>query len=275
MELYKFRDVNINNLTALANRQLWFSNQSDFNDPFEGAHTKDNKVPQELLDIFVSKSKEEVGETKFTKMLTDMGLKEGTFTNDQLFQKIAEHDIQVLINTIHNSKIVCLSLYESENDPISNNLMWSHYADGLRGFCLVFDGDLLQQDIYSSSNKAMRPIKIEYKSTPNTLSLLDFIKSESILGSDTDINFVQTVTETIATKSVEWSYENEFRIMCLDKSNFHNYSVESLKEIIIGEKMPASQKKLLLATVRASHPEIIVKEARLKPNSYSLEIVPL
>jgi len=275
MKLYKFRDVNTNNLTALANLQLWFSNQSDFNDPFEGAHIKDNQVPQKLLDVFVCKPKEEIGEAEFIEMITEMGLKEGQFTNDQLFQEIAEHDLQILINIIHSSKIVCLSLSEPDNDPIYNNLMWSHYADGLRGFCLVFDGELLQNDIHSSSNQTMRSIKIEYKNTPNILSLLDFIQSESVLGSNNDINFSEAVTKTIATKSEEWSYENEFRIMSLEKRSYHNYSVQSLKEVVIGEKMPVAQRKLLLDTIKINHPEIIVKEARLKPNSYYLEIVSL
>ncbi|ABG41258.1 hypothetical protein Patl_2747 [Paraglaciecola sp. T6c] len=275
MLLYKFREFNANNLTALANKQLWFSNQSDFNDPFEGAHIKDNLVPQDILDVFVCQSKEEIGQKKYTEMLTEMGLKEGEFTNAQLFQKIAEHDLQILIDVIHNSKIVCLSLSEPGNDPIYNNLMWSHYADGLRGFCLVFDNDLLQQDIYSSSNKVMRPIKIQYQNTPNTLNLVDFIKSESVLGSEGSDNFVQAVTETIATKSTEWDYENELRIMSLDKSNFHHYASETLKEVVIGEKMPSTQRKLLIDTLKATYPDVIIKEAKLQTESYSLEIVTL
>jgi hypothetical protein len=275
MKLYKFREFNTNNLTALSNKQLWFSNQSDFNDPFEGAHIKDNQIPQDILDTFICKSKADIGNEKFSEMLTEMGLIEGEFTNSELFQKIAEHDLQVIIDIIHNSKIVCLSLSEPKNDPINNNLMWSHYADGLRGFCLVFDSDLLQQDIYSSSNKTMRPIQIQYQSNPNTLKLLDFMKSESIFGSDDYINFVQSVTETIATKSTEWSYENEFRILTLDKSNFHYYSENSLMQVIVGEKMPQVQRKLLLDIIKASHPEIKFKEARLMSNSYALEIVTL
>jgi hypothetical protein len=275
MLLYKFREFNANNLTALANKQLWFSNQSDFNDPFEGAHIKNNSVPQEILDVFVCKSKEAIGQEKYTEMLTKMGLTEGEFTNEQLFQKISEHDLQNLIDVIHNSKIVCLSLSEADKDPIYNNLMWSHYADGLRGFCLVFGNDLLQQDIYSSSNKIMRPIKIQYQNTPNTLNLLDFIKSESILGSEGDDDFVQKVTETIATKSTEWDYENELRIMTLDKRNFHHYSSETLKEVVFGEKMPSTQRKLLIDTLKATYPDVIIKEARLKVESYSLEIVTL
>lgn len=273
MKLYKFREFNANNITALANRQLWFSQRSDFNDPFEGAHVKDNGLSKELLNTFACKLKNEISEENFAKMLTDMGLKEGEVTNEKLFQKIAEFNLQPLINIVHNSKITCLSLSEPENDPIRNNLMWSHYADGLRGFCLVFDGESLQKDIYLSSNESMRPIKIQYKSTPNTLSLLDFIKSDFVLDNDQDIDFIETVIKTIATKSVEWSYENEFRILTLNENNFHNYSEKTLKEIVVGMKIPEPQRKLLLDIIKTNYPNIIIKEARLKPDSYSLEII--
>lgn len=273
MNLYKFRTVNTNNLIALSNRQLWFSNQHDFNDPFEGAFIQDNYVPKEKLSTFVCKPKEEIGVKKYLEMLENLGLKEEGLTNDVLLQKIAEHDMGKLISIVHNSKIVCLSMGSEKNDPITNNLMWSHYADGLRGFCLVFDNDLLQNDMSESSDKAMRPIEVEYKDTPNTLKLEEFVGSEIILG-HTDADVVHSVTKTIATKSLDWEYENEMRMMSLSKENFHMYEPNTLKEIVIGEKMPIAHKKLLTDTIAANHPGIAVKEAKLMPNSYKITIIP-
>jgi DUF2971 family protein len=273
MKLYKFRSVNTNNLAALASRQLWFSSQYDFNDPFEGACIKDNYVPQEMLSTFACKSKEEVGAQKYSEMLSELGLEEEGLTNESLFQKMAEHDLDALIKIVHDSKIVCLSMESNENNPIENNLMWSHYADGLRGFCLVFDNEFLQKDINESSNKSMRPIKVEYKDIPNTLKLEDLIRSDVMLGND-DTNFIESVTETIATKSLDWKYENEMRIMSLSKDGFHMYRESTLKEIILGEKMLVSQAKLVIDTVLANHPNITIKEARLIPDSYKITVVP-
>lgn len=34
--VYKFSSLNINSLSALAERKAWFSKLADFNDPFEG-----------------------------------------------------------------------------------------------------------------------------------------------------------------------------------------------------------------------------------------------
>lgn len=272
MHLYKFREVNTNNLSALANNQLWFSSLNDFNDPFEGSHIKDNNIDFELLSSFELKLKDDVGDHQYQEILDELNLIDGAFTKEEFFQKMAEHDLEKFINIVHSSKVVCLSIEQEENNPITNNLMWSHYANGLRGYCLVFNGDELLKDIYSSTTESIRPIIVEYQDHPNVIKLNDFLQSEGLLNSE-DINFVEKVTETVATKSSDWKYENEFRIMSLNKSDFHYYTPNTLKEIIVGDKMLMSEKNLLLSVVKAASPNVVVKTARLKNNTYQVEIV--
>lgn len=272
MHLYKFREVNTNNLSALVNNQLWFSNLNDFNDPFEGSHIKEINIDSELLSGFELILKDAVGDNKYQEILDELNLIEGSFTREEFFQKVAEHDLEKFINIVHSSKIVCLSIEQEENNPLTNNLMWSHYANGLRGYCLVFDGDELLKDMYSSTTESIRPIIVQYQDHPNVIKLNDFLQSRGLLYGD-DINFVEKVTETVATKSSDWKYENEFRIMSLNKSDFHCYMPNTLKEIIVGDKMSASEKSLLLSVVKASNPNIMVKTARLKDNTYKVEIV--
>ena len=272
LHLYKFREVNTNNLSALANSQFWFSGLNDFNDPFEGSYIKKITIDKKLISGFEFKIKAEVGKDKFKEILNKLELVEGNYTNEEFFQIVAEHDLKKLINIVHSSKIACFSIEKEINNPLTNNLMWSHYANGLRGYCLVFDGDELLNDFYSSGREAIRPIFVKYQNTPNTLKLNDFIQSELPI-KDVDINFVQKVTETVATKSSDWEYENEFRLITLDQSDFHIYSPILLKEIIVGDKMPASQKNLLLNVAKASNPNVVVKTAKLKKDSYQIEIV--
>jgi hypothetical protein len=272
MELYKFREVNANNLSALANKQFWLSSLSQLNDPFEGSYIKDNKVSEAIIDDLVSMLKKDISDAKYNEALETFGVKNGELTKRDFAKKLAEHGLDDLLKIIHSSKVACFSLNEPSNDPILSNLMWSHYANGLRGFCLIFDGDLLQEEIYQS-NEVMRPIKIEYKNVPNTLKLLDFIESGVFSRSNME-GIIQSVTKTIATKSIEWDYENEFRMVSLKESHFRNYSDNVLKSIVFGEKISSEHKKLLLDIVKANHSNVLIQEARLKLNSYSLEIVP-
>ena len=276
MKFYKFRIVDTYSLSALSTNNLWFSTANDFNDPFEGAHILNNNLSSEDLSLIKAKvkwkSKDEIGKEEYREMLEDLGVQNDNLSEEDLFKKITEHDLAALIDVVHNSKITCLSLYDNEKDPLKENLMWSHYSDGLRGFCLVFDARKLEDDINKSTKQSMRIIQVKYQDEPNELSLSDYIKSESILN-ETNDDYLQSVTETITTKSKDWEYENEVRILAMSKLNLHTYSPEALVEIVVGERMPEEQKKLVIDTAKNANPDIIIKQARLKPDSYQLEIV--
>ena len=273
MKLYKFRTVDTNSLMLLSNNQLWFSAFMGFNDPFEGTYILDDEFPDDVLDTFEMKSKEEMGEDKYNEMISSAGLQGKDFTKEELIKKLAENDFQNFISIIHSSHISSFSLRDDTNDPIDENLLWSHYADGLRGFCLIFDYEKLLSDIKETSEKAIMPIEVTYQDTPKTLKLLDFVLSNDVFGNNEDESYVLSVTESIATKSEDWSYENELRILSLDSTNIHSYKPWTLEQIIIGEKMPASHKKRILDIVKSNHDEILIKEARLIPNSYNIEIL--
>ena len=47
--------------------------QYGFNDSFEDVHIKNNQVPQDILYVFVCRSKEDVGEDTFTVVLDKIG----------------------------------------------------------------------------------------------------------------------------------------------------------------------------------------------------------
>jgi transposase-like protein len=76
------------------------------------------------------------------------------------------------------------------------------------------------------------------------------------------------IYKIIATKSMPWNYEKEMRFEPKRK-----YDPNSLIEIVIGEKMPLDQQKLVVHTATKANPNIKVKLAKLKANSYGLEIV--
>ena len=169
------------------------------------------------------------------------------------------------------SKIVSMSYFDRENDPITENLMWSHYADGLRGFCLVFSSKQLQCDINKSSGRIMRPINVMYQNEPNVLRLSDFLSSKTLYG-DPEIDYIEHVIQTVSRKSKSWKYENEMRIISMSESNIHSYTTSALLEIVIGDKMPLDQQKLVIQTAKIANPNIIVRRAKVKENSYLIQI---
>lgn len=276
MKLYKFRQVDTFSLSGLSNNTLWFSDLNDFNDPFERSYILDevlsDEVKKELILRVTPKPDNEVDLKIKQKVFKQAGVKSGD-NKEEFLHKMLKHDFKVaLIDIIHKSKAICMSQESSVNDPLYENLMWSHYADGLRGFCMVFERDKLLQD-FIDQQLTIRPIIVEYSDVPVTLSLNEFALSEHVLNKVLMKELISNVTKTLATKSLSWKYENELRMLSLEDNNIHEYYPESLLEIIIGEKMPQDQQKLVIDTARSANPNIIIKYAQLKKRTYQLEIV--
>ncbi len=279
MKLYKFRQVDTYSLSGLSNSTLWFSNLRDFNDPFEGSYTLDeqlsDEVEQSLVTRMIPKPDAEVDVSLRQRMYEEAGIEGSGADKKDFFRKMLKRDFEkALVGTVHKSKAICMSMEdrEEDKDPLYENLMWSHYADGLRGFCMVFDSEKLQTHFYEQE-LSVRPIVVGYEGTPITLSLNEFARSSHILNENPMTDVISDVTKTVGTKSKAWKYEKEFRMLSLEDSNAHSYQPESLYEIVIGEKMPRDQQKLIIDTARSANPNVLIKVAQLKQSTYQLEII--
>lgn len=278
MKLYKFRDVNEYSLDGLKNSKLWFSDLDDFNDPFEGSYILNDKLThttmRQLMKRTTIKSESEVGAAERARMLKGIGVKDDGENKHDLLYKMALRDFkEALIKTVHNSKAVCLShsAPEPEDDPLYENLMWSHYADGLRGFCIVLDRQILM-DYLLHQELSIRPIPVKYQDSPMTLSLNDYVRSRHVLhGSDSDL--IEAVTATIGCKSKAWTYENEFRFLSLESENLQSYSPDALCQVVIGEKMEEQDRQKVIDAASTANPNVVFKLARLKKDTYQLEVV--
>lgn len=95
---------------------------------------------------------------------------------------------------------------------IENTLMWAHYADCHRGFCIQYQlhsSDFRRDD--KSKLFAARLFKVDYLTEDN--SILDL----------SDPNGTLSSKAAYFTKSSDWQYENEVRMVCYDPSNSENY----------------------------------------------------
>jgi Protein of unknown function (DUF2971) len=183
-------------------------------------------------------------------------------------------------------------------------LMWSHYADGLRGFAVVFDEKEL---IFGRDDSLF--LDVSYRSTPPEVDTLvygvlwdqeDFhskaIEEERAilkhrgqkgrLPANPDYKAVaddalkrmrQTWQLVFATKPKEWQYERERRLLIhsgkTDNSPiFLEYPVAAVREVILGERMEAGFRDRLLEVVRLKFPHASVRTARRSQNVYSLKI---
>ena len=136
-----------------------------------------------------------------------------------------------------------------------NNLMWSHYADGHKGFCIEYDF----KDLKNINNL----LPVAYSTDRPSIPL------ECIYNNSKDMNTEVTKALYIAllTKDNIWEYENEWRII-ISATEGKNIEMPPISAIYLGTEMPEGDKKKLIEI--ASKKKIPVKQMVVDRGVYAL-----
>jgi hypothetical protein len=232
--VYRMRSINRFLFDSLINGEMWFSNPEDFNDPFDCD-----------INMKIQNSTHKKIQTYFGTYLKKH------FTSNELrninIKNISREDFEILINKVakkvtHRKGIAC---FMSNCD---NLLMWAHYADSHKGICLKFD--VLEDTTFFSPAK-----KVNYnKNYPE----YDYLTNKN-----------DFVNQMFFTKSEEWIYEGEVRVLKEKKANY-KFNAKCLKEVIFGCKTPENDKKTLIKIIKNYYPETKLTQAVKNESMFSL-----
>lgn len=198
-KLYKFQalDKEGHSIQNLKRNQLWFPKPAELNDPF------DLEIPF-VLD-WTDEDFEKFYEVNLDKRNIQSqsqatAIKETFFVNGKPKQSWKDHIYEIFENQMRqriNNEISKLGVACFTEDNLDNILMWSHYANGHKGFCLEFDTNYAP---FLDTEQLRRVIYSEkYPSLPFSYYLKD--ESEGI------------PDDILRTKSLNWKYENEWRLI--------------------------------------------------------------
>ncbi|WP_318464085.1 DUF2971 domain-containing protein [Photobacterium leiognathi] len=236
-KLFKFRCFSEYSISDLNNKTMWFSCANDFNDPFEFQYKLDISIPteREAVESWLTSKDASPEEVAYVKQAP---LEDLIDSAKKLTESTVKNHIAPLSDRF-STRIICLS--QGCTDP----LMWSHYTDGMKGFVIVYN----QFKTLDDNFLPMLPVK--YVPAPPTITLDD-------LKLDSREEAFLLNQKMIGSKHERWAYENEVRfISCpesghemLSRIKLRNGGVLDLPEnaihgVIVGEKMPASNLKLL------------------------------
>ncbi len=147
----------------------------------------------------------------------------------------------------------------SMTDVPHHPLMWGHYAMSHTGICIEFDG--------RSAPFAVAK-KVTYRNE---------LPAQSLRRTDFD---------SLVTKSDDWKYENEYRIIAKDiefstaadtfhtKDDFLEIPREAIKSITLGCSSSDKDWKSLCGAVSVSGLNVLIRRARRSPTRYQLEFEP-
>jgi hypothetical protein len=274
--IYKFFGFRNFDLDALAGSYLWFSKVTDFNDPFEGLYleqikfrTPDNISNDEALILFRDMKLKGIGTDKGAP--NQAAIKYAIHTSDEtrledkkLLCKSIEESVSKTLNYVREKLYCCCFIQDFDQAlAIKNKLMWSHYADGLRGYSIEFDMEALTDHLYKNISLDLQGGDVVYKSLGDVDSI-DLIRS-------TKQGDSSGVDKILLSKSSDWDYEQEYRIIA--PCNKVNYTPSCIKTITLGSKMTNEKRTTLMAVIRSLGLEDKVKVAVIDKTTFNLKIV--
>lgn len=251
--LYRFYSVEKAE-QLLRDARVFFPSPADFNDPFDckanivfraSKHTRE-RYARELLRRKAPEMPRWV-----RNKVTKKGSSKEAYTRA----------IERFLNRIHTS-VGILSL-SARRDSI---LMWSHYAQKHAGVCLEF------RNITNMGNPTIPPLKVQYSETNPELN---FAEVEGLIDrQDAEGEAARRmVVECIyLTKSVEWKYEKEWRIVdILGGRGFRAVRMDALSGVIFGCHTPEAEKERIKSQIEKSGAHPTLYQALECRPSYSLE----
>ncbi|TVL95962.1 MAG: hypothetical protein CV087_24035 [Candidatus Brocadia sp. WS118] len=248
--LYKYMPFNNYTITNLKNQQLYFNKPSNFNDPF---------------DCAMSLNQEPISEEEYLKLyfqyLNDERIKDkANFKNkymihgkvNSLFKEEVNQGIGNAFNqrmkVNRNERGICC--FSEKNSDI---LMWSHYANGHKGFSLEFRTDF---KLFKSA------IKVEYSTAIPTVS-----PAKVLLNEENNETFIKM----ISTKFSCWKYEIEWRLMHVDGGDIlYTYPKESLVGIYFGSEMLFAHKEIIALIIQGQNPDVKLYETVRSEEKFEL-----
>lgn len=229
MLVYKYRSGTENDLKALENNQYWSSSIEQLNDPCE-AITDTKRVK---------------------KFLNYIGLKVGAKTNED-FDLINDNTDEVL--SMDNK----MGIYSLSKTPL-DKLLWAHYANSHKGFCIEYDLDIL---LKNDGKNHIYSFPVSYSKKPPNIGFLDIIRNKQN-------NFIKKFA---FHKSKRWEYEQEHRIVT-SKKGLNSYDHKALKSIYFGLKISESDRNQLINLLKERG--LNFYQIELEKNSYSFKAVKL
>jgi hypothetical protein len=199
--LYKYRDFDDKNnpLDILNKKQLWLAEPKTLNDPFDC-------------------------QIEYAKLFDD-AIRELKITNAAIesFKKSSRE-------VMNNLRV--LSLSSNEINP----LLWAHYANKHKGFCLGFDFGYGNTFI----NPKLRPQKVNYSSDLPQLKFSNLLLNSNFNEKKDIVELVRVLDDFIykvaLTKPSEWTTEGEFRTVTQHpmQGKSVKFAKMALREVVLG-----------------------------------------
>ncbi len=245
--LYKYGRINEFSEALFTGSSLYFPSAEMLNDPFECSpaftfqHDK-NKIMDSLVRAILRFGPEKSQVTAEAEA-AEMYLR-GHHREPELWRSIEKN-----IRQTSQKKIGIYCLTETR----TNTLMWTHYADEHKGYCLEFDATDIDSIFIGAEEMQYTdeyPV-VDHLNTPND----------------------QMFELTFLTKATKWRYEEEWRLIGAAGPGLYEYPAHALKSVTFGLRMEPEDKEQIRNWVKLRPNSVQFFQAVQLSASYELGVV--
>ena len=253
MKVYKYLPISFGSQAILIDATLKFSSHKDFNDPFDCIVSYNTEASLSYLksrkDLFLKAS-------EHLKLSPSRRIENKNKMYKGIENSITSGDFHKDI--IDRIGICCFS-----KKP-DNILMWSHYAHNHTGFVIEFDIDLND------------PTLNLYNSESNLIGY-DIVYKDEMPIIKVGKGGFDAVKDVFLTKSNDWSYEEEYRVLTRNKGpGIHDFNLNKINKIIFGVKTSGKDIERLTQIVndlsQKLKKDIPIIQAKMVEGKYKLKV---
>lgn len=205
-----------------AERFKWLSSQNSLNSLFL---TNGNNRLEQSTELFL---------LRLIDFCNSVKIDSATFY-DAVFNALFDECKSAIDITYESFRIACFTAgYDSM-------LMWSHYADNHKGFCIEYEIPPINDENRLLFINLYPVIYCNERSNIAHETLLDYA------GLHDDTTLWSIYSKGLLRKSMDWKYENEWRLVQPNyPSEKSNKKFFRIKKVYLGTKMPPLEKKKII-----------------------------
>lgn len=233
---------------SIRDSEIYFAAPTELNDPYDCQLALDiTGTDREWIEHVRSSLKMQNDRKKKKLSFMDRHREAKNYVDKGDHRKLDGKEFAKMTNTFG---VACFSGF------MDSQLMWAHYANNHRGICLIYRPTL---DDYGLINRA---IEVEYQKEYPMVRLVDFNKLQET-----------TVNRLLLTKSKDWSYETEYRLLLPFGANkLVKHAPQALVGVVLGARISPDDLIDVKRWINAHPAKPLIHQAKLNHGKYGINI---
>ncbi|WP_461672522.1 DUF2971 domain-containing protein [Priestia megaterium] len=285
--LYKCRSVDDYSIENLRNDIMRFNPANKMNDPYDSALTLNKKIyrdvaknelvsylPQIMKKFNINMTEGELKDIKnkgffdiykhVLRHIPEVNKDEETLIQvaEQRYNSVVEDYDKKLKNLVESAqKLVLISCFSEKNNSM---LMWSHYTNNHKGFCLEYNFIKPDNILFNPAiTETLHPIIYR----DELFDIARYMKTEGLIG---EIYLMYIIAYASMIKSTEWSYEKEWRLIEIPSEEMDGLNLPFFQpeSIYLGARINDVDKQMLIEI--GCEKKIPVFQMKMKDDEFKL-----